>query len=611
MTANSSSESKTSKTSAKSKTAGSSTSKNAKTTKAQKTTKTTDAKSTLHSSALYRKYRPTRLEDVVGQPQVTEPLINAVKNHKLSHAYLFIGPRGTGKTSVARILAHAANDFAYEIEDQYLDIVEIDAASNTGVDNIRELREKAVIAPTAGRYKVYIIDEIHMLSKSAANALLKTLEEPPEHVIFIMATTDAHKVPITISSRAQVFTFSLADPKVMFSHLRQISDQESIPIDNAALEIIVRRGGGSFRDSLSLLDQVATLSDQEITAPLLNHALGLPATDMIQTLLSAYSAQDTATLHQTLKSLINSGLKPEIIASELISAILEQPLPPLLSLLEKLPDVQAPFPEVKLLLALIPPERTANSSSTAAAASNLPSNIETGNQSVKNHPNHGENEGQNAQNSPQNVENIAKITNNSPQEPISASNPADRPPTAVSPEPTLKSPENAPEITKNTEKLNPNPENSLQNNQKSPENTQNAPETPLEAPNSASSANPPSQPTPAPNPSKSPNLYVSGNSLNWNALITALREHSAGVSDQLRRSQYEFENNALEIYPPNKFGHDVINKPNNIQLISSLLPGVSLVVHPHTEHPRHEDSTISQISAIMGNIQEVNNDEPF
>lgn len=128
---------------------------------------------------LYRKYRPTKLEDVVGQKQVTDILAQSIKNNKLSHAYLFIGPRGTGKTSVARIFAHAVNDFNYQIEDSYLDIIEIDAASNTGVDNIRDLREKAIIAPTKGKYKVYIIDEVHMLTKSASNALLKTLEEPP------------------------------------------------------------------------------------------------------------------------------------------------------------------------------------------------------------------------------------------------------------------------------------------------------------------------------------------------------------------------------------------------------------------------------------------------
>lgn len=146
----------------------------------------------MSGKVLYRKYRPTKLTDVIGQEQVTDALENALKQGKIGHAYLFVGPRGTGKTSVARIFAHAVDGFKYQVEDSYLDIIEIDAASNTGVDNIRELREKAIIAPTQGKYKVYIIDEVHMLTKSASNALLKTLEEPPEHVIFILATTDAY-----------------------------------------------------------------------------------------------------------------------------------------------------------------------------------------------------------------------------------------------------------------------------------------------------------------------------------------------------------------------------------------------------------------------------------
>ena len=196
--------------------------------------------------ALYRRYRPKTLAEVVGEEQVTESLINSLKKGKIAHAYLFIGPRGCGKTSVARILAHEINEFKYELEDSYLDIIEIDAASNTGVDNIRELREKAIIAPSQGKYKVYIIDEVHMLSKSAFNALLKTLEEPPEHVIFIMATTDAHKIPVTITSRSQVLTFKLANPAVMLEHVKKICTKEKIDIDQAALEIIVRRGGGRW-----------------------------------------------------------------------------------------------------------------------------------------------------------------------------------------------------------------------------------------------------------------------------------------------------------------------------------------------------------------------------
>ena len=182
------------------------------------------------TKALYRKYRPKSLADVVGQEQVTQPLVLSLKQNKISHAYLFIGPRGTGKTSVARILAHEVNNFSYEVEDDYIDIIEIDGASNRGVDNIRELREKVAIAPTKGKYKVYIIDEVHMLTKEAFNALLKTLEEPPAHVIFIMATTDAYKVPVTITSRAQTYTFKLADAQTMFDFLSSVSKKEKIKL---------------------------------------------------------------------------------------------------------------------------------------------------------------------------------------------------------------------------------------------------------------------------------------------------------------------------------------------------------------------------------------------
>ena len=301
---------------------------------------------------LYRRYRPVKLEDVVGQPQVTEPLAKSLELKKIGHAYLFIGPRGTGKTSVARIFAHEVNGFNYELEDDYVDIIEIDGASNRGIDNIRELREKAAIAPTSGEYKIYIIDEVHMLTKEAFNALLKTLEEPPAHVIFIMATTDAYKVPVTITSRAQTYTFKLADSKTMFGHLRTIADQEKIKIADEALNIIVKRGGGSFRDSLSLLDQISTLSDQEITKELVISVMGLPEGEKIAELLTEYTTGNIAKIATLLKDLLSNGIKPETLAEEMISTIIAEPKPNLLTLLARLPEVKAPFAEAKLLVAL-------------------------------------------------------------------------------------------------------------------------------------------------------------------------------------------------------------------------------------------------------------------
>ncbi len=311
--------------------------------------------------ALYRRYRPKTLSEVIGQEQITNILQNSLKNGKLAHAYLFIGPRGTGKTSVARILAHEINGFKYELEDDYLDIIEIDAASNTGVDNIRDLRERAIIAPTKGKYKIYIIDEVHMLSKSAFNALLKTLEEPPEHVIFIMATTDAYKVPITITSRSQTYTFKLADPSTMFDYLKQIAKKENINITDDALKIVVKRGGGSFRDSLSLLDQISTLSDEKIDADLITKALGLPQAEAITNILNGYAAGDANRIREQLQSLLDSGIKPDVIAENLISEILANPQPIHLELLDKLLDVsRSAYPHAKLLLAVIPQNITPN-----------------------------------------------------------------------------------------------------------------------------------------------------------------------------------------------------------------------------------------------------------
>lgn len=302
--------------------------------------------------SLYRKYRPLRLDEVVGQKQVTDILSTALKQGKVGHAYLFVGPRGCGKTSVARILAHEVNGFKYELEDDYVDIIEIDGASNRGIDDIRELREKVNIAPTSGKYKVYIIDEVHMLTTPAFNALLKTLEEPPRHVIFIMATTDAYKVPPTITSRSQIFTFKLADGQVMFDFLKSVAEKEKIKISDEALEIVAKRAGGSFRDSLSLLDQISTLSDKEITKEMVVSAMGLPEDEKIHQLIQVYLEGDVAKITTMMKELLSEGLKAQTIAEEMVSAIIEKPRQELMPLLAKLPEVKEPFSEAKLLVAL-------------------------------------------------------------------------------------------------------------------------------------------------------------------------------------------------------------------------------------------------------------------
>ena len=322
--------------------------------------------------ALYRKYRPVKLSEVVGQEQVVKPLESSLRSGKISHAYIFIGPRGCGKTSVARIFAHEINKFPYTIEDDYTDIIEIDGASNTGVDNIRELKEKAVIAPTKGKFKVYIIDEVHMLSKSAFNALLKTLEEPPKHVIFIMATTDAYKIPPTITSRAQIYNFNLATPDVMKKHLENIAKKEKINITSDALDVIIAKGGGSFRDSISQLDQISTLGSK-IDKDLVISALGVPEESQLDSLLSAYKQGNQEEITANIKTILNSGIKAETVAENLINQIIKAPEPELLPLLEKLPEVSSPFPEAKLLLAFLAqsavrPQITASTSKVVSIA---------------------------------------------------------------------------------------------------------------------------------------------------------------------------------------------------------------------------------------------------
>src|ERR1700744_2794405 len=194
--------------------------------------------------ALYRKYRPRNFKETVGQEHITQTLQNAIKAGRISHAYLLTGPRGVGKTSVARILAHEINNLPYNEESTNLDIIDIDAASNNGVEDVRDLREKVQIAPVSAKKKVYIIDEVHMLSKAAFNALLKTLEEPPEHVVFILATTDIDKLPATEISRTQRFGSRTIAPTDELNQFRYIGHSETIKISGDALALLAERGDG-------------------------------------------------------------------------------------------------------------------------------------------------------------------------------------------------------------------------------------------------------------------------------------------------------------------------------------------------------------------------------
>lgn len=237
---------------------------------------------------LARKWRPKTFSDLVGQEHVVKALKNALDKGRLHHAYLLTGTRGVGKTTIARILAKSLNcEHAHngdpcgqctsctQIDSgRYVDLLEIDAASNTGIDNIREVLENAQYAPTVGKYKVYIIDEVHMLSKSAFNAMLKTLEEPPEHVKFILATTDPHKVPITVLSRCLQFVLRNMTTQQVAEHLAYVLTQEQIPFEAPALQLLGRAAMGSMRDALSLLDQAIAMGSGKVTEPDVRQMIG-------------------------------------------------------------------------------------------------------------------------------------------------------------------------------------------------------------------------------------------------------------------------------------------------------------------------------------------------
>lgn len=283
--------------------------------------------------ALYRKWRPRTFDGVVGQTAITDTLKNAIKRGKISHAFLFAGPRGTGKTSCAKIFAKALNctnlqdgEPCNECEnclaaDQGTmnDIIEIDAASNNGVDEIRDIRDKVKYAPTQGKYKVYIIDEVHMLSMGAFNALLKTLEEPPEHVVFILATTELQKVPATIISRTQRYNFKRIDQHDLIARMTYILGQEKIDFEEKALEVIAQVADGGMRDSLSILDQILSYDQDKVKYEDALRITGYAAQEKIEQVLLNLLNGETSVALEIVHALLQDGASTKNILDELIS----------------------------------------------------------------------------------------------------------------------------------------------------------------------------------------------------------------------------------------------------------------------------------------------------
>lgn len=284
------------------------------------------------TQALYRKWRPRQWDEVVGQEHVIQTLKNSVRLERVGHAYLFAGPRGTGKTTTARLLAKAVNCLAADLverpcdqcqhckaisEGRFLDIIEIDAASNTSVDDVRDLREKINFAPSQGRFKVYIIDEVHMLSTAAFNALLKTLEEPPPHAIFVLATTEVHKIPATVLSRCQRHEFRRVPVKTIVELLERLVKEEGLKVESKALTLIARQSTGSLRDAISLLDQLAS-AGEKVTLRLAQTMLGTATSQTVVELVEAVLAGQTAAGFECLHQALDGGADPRQFARQVV-----------------------------------------------------------------------------------------------------------------------------------------------------------------------------------------------------------------------------------------------------------------------------------------------------
>ena len=505
------------------------------------------------SQALYRKYRSKKLSEIVGQTHITRLLERALKRGAVAHAYLLTGPRGVGKTSIARILAHEINNLPYTDESTHLDIIEIDAASNNSVEDIRDLRDKVQIAPVSAPKKVYIIDEVHMLSKSAFNALLKTLEEPPEHVVFILATTDADKLPATILSRVQRFNFRLISEADVVAHLRTIAEAERIKIDDDALRLIAEQGQGSFRDSISLLDQLQHVADGAITAQLIEESLGLASAHDIDILLTAAKTGDIAAIVRQLDTMEHSGVPAPIVTEQIARYIRCHAIthPEHLMLLDPLAKVtRSPWPYTSLLVAL-------TSQANIAA---------------------------------QPVATAAALSGNSAVKPANSPAQAKEPALHETPQVSKKSPE--------TPAASPRAHTSAATNSGVTSTQEPSVSIKDDKSNAASSAS-----TAAPAHNKK---NKEEKSFAWDDFLAPLKESAAGAHSILAKCKYCYDGATLTIYAGKKFAKTQIDKAlpalaESLQMID--LPDTEITVLATPKPP--EDSQTAAIIAMMGGGEEV------
>ena len=509
------------------------------------------------SQALYRKYRSRSLDEVLGQDHVTNILRRALEQGKIAHAYLLTGPRGVGKTSVARILAHEINKLPYNEEASHLDIIEIDAASNNGVDDIRALREKAQVAPVSAPKKIYIIDEVHMLSKPAFNALLKTLEEPPAHVVFILATTDANKLPATILSRVQQFFFRPIPVDVMARQLMTIAEKEGFAIEADAARLIAERSRGGFRDGISMLDQLSALAGagKPLSASDVAQYLGLSATETLENLLELYQQRDVSGALSLLGELEKAGTDPVVLSRQLLSLLrarLHQ-RPELITLVKQLIEVDRhPHPDLKLLTIFMDGTGGVVHKSSEAAPTSTASPTAAIKPPVA----------------------ISKSPAEKPEPPVA---------TSEAPVPAAQPPENSPKTIPKQEQT-----------------TDSADKTALDA---APAGN---QPAPDSPPDST------ATDIDWDKIIALAKEQSFAVATLLQQCGWRRDGNILTLYVGNAFNKKKLDDSKNRPLIATIVQqvtGTELDIATIGQKAPPKDAELAKIAELMGGGEEVNLEE--